>query len=1058
MRHGTDQIQRFEAALNPDNTELHGLHLEDWMKFAYDFAKHVNYFSPQQSDNPVDDWQQFFAEGETLKKLLKSVEEPDGSVTPHMTLFLCFLQLLELPSSRLNGITKRHLDFYYKDILRIEKIPAVMDRAYILFELAKNASGYKVDALVGLDAGKDSTGKKRTYRLEKEIFPSAAKVGMIKNCYNDFDRTDKNGAVQEHYYMKAASVANSVDGMGEDLTAGNPAWYPFGYQHEETGTVALPDARIGFALASSVLLLAEGTRTITIEANLTGQITHAITSAALAGIFDVYLTGEKGWLGPFKPELDSQLGSQKLKLITRLSTDILPVTAYNAAVHGENYTTELPVIRFLLKTQNKTGYGLYKILAGTLNTVRNIQITVDVAEVRNLQLESDTALLNWKKPFYPFTTQPVRSSSFSVYSEEAFSKKWSSMQIRIKWKNTPLSFRTHYTAYDKSFLSTVSKDKYVNVLSGFSYEKADAEFALIRTSHLNKSEYEALETNTNYFVASPYSGIVEADSYFKAGITIRYKEKWEDVQPDIQLFYQESDGSYFSNVLLQDHGYEKGSTGPMRLSLRQSFLHELYPRIYALAISSDDKKTPIPNEPYTPFAEELVLSYSATDSLDINATGTTEFENRSVQLFHEHPFGQMEEHRYLRDKFDITEKEIVLLPRYCRGGEMYLGLENANPLELISLLVQVAEGTENPEAETFLKGENLRWDVLSNNFWHQLSTVDMPVNDTDNFLKSGLVQLTIPEKATTNNTLLPSGYVWLRIKLNKRFDTVCKLLGVHAQAAAVVFENNGNDLSQLSKGLANGTITKLAERVSQIKTITQPYNSFGGQPEESDLHYYRRVSERLRHKNRAITLWDYEHLILQHFPEVYKVKCLNHTDKRGFFSPGNVSLIVIPDTTDKNVFDNYQPRVSRALLNQIRDYIAALTSMHVNVMVENPKYEVVRITVNAKIKEGYDAGNYRLKLVEDITKMLSPWAFSNTTKVDFGMKLHRSQVIHFIEKLAYVDYIEDLKIFKDGVIQDKNCEPSDPRSILVSARNHEVGIPVKSCSVQPTQVSEKCQL
>jgi diaminopimelate epimerase len=52
----------------------------------------------------------------------------------------------------------------------------------------------------------------------------------------------------------------------------------------------------------------------------------------------------------------------------------------------------------------------------------------------------------------------------------------------------------------------------------------------------------------------------------------------------------------------------------------------------------------------------------------------------------------------------------------------------------------------------------------------------------------------------------------------------------------------------------------------------------------------------LRHKNRAITIWDYEHIILQKFPEIHKVKCLNHSkteiknDKEvnSFLSPGNV--------------------------------------------------------------------------------------------------------------------------------------------------------------------------
>ena len=39
----------------------------------------------------------------------------------------------------------------------------------------------------------------------------------------------------------------------------------------------------------------------------------------------------------------------------------------------------------------------------------------------------------------------------------------------------------------------------------------------------------------------------------------------------------------------------------------------------------------------------------------------------------------------------------------------------------------------------------------------------------------------------------------------------------------------------------------------------------------------KRISERLRHKGRAITRFDYERITLEQFPEIWKVKCINHT-------------------------------------------------------------------------------------------------------------------------------------------------------------------------------------
>src|SRR5690606_13831713 len=142
-----------------------------------------------------------------------------------------------------------------------------------------------------------------------------------------------------------------------------------------------------------------------------------------------------------------------------------------------------------------------------------------------------------------------------------------------------------------------------------------------------------------------------------------------------------------------------------------------------------------------------------------------------------------------------------------------------------------------------------------------------------------------------------------------------------SQAVLAEFIGENNHPAHLENGLPAGSISKLIMRVPQIKGVSQPFSSFGGLHEEADTAYYRRVSERLRHKNRAITLWDYEHLILQAYPEVYKIKCLNHTSATSFVSPGDVLLVVVPDIINKNVFDIYEPRLSKNMLDSIQSYI-----------------------------------------------------------------------------------------------------------------------------------------
>ena len=70
----------------------------------------------------------------------------------------------------------------------------------------------------------------------------------------------------------------------------------------------------------------------------------------------------------------------------------------------------------------------------------------------------------------------------------------------------------------------------------------------------------------------------------------------------------------------------------------------------------------IPNEPYTPIAEELTISYNAEETISIKTqflpidkdnplhdeNNADAFESKRIQLFHEHPFGLTEEHNYLK--------------------------------------------------------------------------------------------------------------------------------------------------------------------------------------------------------------------------------------------------------------------------------------------------------------------------------------------------------------------------------------------------------------------------
>lgn len=1085
-REGTEQMQRFLDALNPGSVKLNDFGLEEWMKFAFRFAEHVNYFDVNNFENPSGNWKDFFKNNKELETFLLNVD--DGkNITPHLALFVSFVKLLEFTQNRFNNLTKRHLDFYYKNILQIEKQPATADKVHIIFELAKNSLSEKISKDTGLDAGKDFNGKKLIYKTTNELIANKIKVAQLKSAYNDH----KNSKI------KAADVANSYDGIGGSFPDNDIQWWPFGYfeksdsnsssgvgnnpeAHKLSGFPVLSNAKIGFALSSEILQLQEGLRSIMVTINFSTNLKSVSVNTLLNNI-EVYCSGEKKWLGPFsvQPNVENEKGQvvftsglnadkNKLSLAFQIPKDEEAIANYGSKILGEFIHSKLPVCRFLIKTENTEGHALYRNLVE--KEVTNISVNIDVRGIKSLLLESDIGTLNADKPFYPFGTQPVRKSNFYIDYPELFKKEWKNLDIEIEWKNTPEkvggiltnAFVDLYYAYRTDYLYRANSNNFL--LGMLNLEKLDNDFP----ETLQKRTVEGIQSLQSTFsglIQSPENLIVNSNDHFLASLEIQNKEEWELVINDLVLF-DDDNGVFKTNFNISNSNYETDKNGPVRLSLNQSFLHELFPRIYALAFSSEEKDALIPNEPYTPFVETISLNYSAESSFKPGATKSI-YEANKVALFHEHPFGQTEEHPYLRsqlDFLDIADNKDFLVPTYCKGGELYIGLENVKKLQQVLLLVQVLEGSENPQTESFTSKQKVEWSVLCANEWKILDSNYMISNETDNFLKSGIVKFSIPAEATNTNTLLPERLVWVKAKIHKSFDAVCKTIDIIAQSVLAEFSNNENDLVHLEKGLEAKTISKLIQRVATVKSVNQPFSSFGGKLQESDEVYYRRISERLRHKNRAIAIWDYEHIILQQFTKIHKVKCLNHSKTEiknnktipFFLSSGNVLIVVIPDIVNKNVFDIYQPRVSKATLNAVQNWVNKLNTLHVNAQVINPVYEEVTVDLKVKFYKGFDENFYTKVLNEDIIKLLSPWAFEESASIEFGITLHRSILINYIEKLEYVDYVEDVKLLKGTEINVTNVAPSSPIAILVSAKTHGISTKVKSC-YGTKEIEETCQ-
>lgn len=1060
QRDGFNQTQRFKKALDPSFAPLDDRSTEDLLKLAYRYAAEIKFFdlSANQPESElgaeIHNWEVFFE-----KINSQSIEEIEKSSknNPHFTLFLCFLKLFKFAQNQLNELTQAHLDFYYKKVLQLQIKPESPDRVHLIFELAKNAKEQMILKGTRFNAGKDESGIPMEYVAEEDTIINKATVELLRTVR------------RENNFIHFASVTNSGDGMGEEPIENGNSWSAFGHSD-------LPISTPGFALASPILDLKEGTRKVIINFNLSSLEDLESISEDIKNSFDIFASGEEDWLGAFALDKESSIKKVKgttnnflLQLIFIIPNEEDAVVPFESETLTGDFNSTAPMLRILLNNPN-----VYTLLENS--TLTSIKIETEVTGVNTLWLENDFGKLDPAKPFKPFGAAPKKNANFYIGSPEAFTKKLLSFKLNMRWQNLPTNFAAHYNQYNHPLKNIENKDfkGKLQILSGNNWNKAyDFDWFNQSLTNPEKNVFIDFLENDEEKVEEKKRGFRLSKNSKKSNPRYQQSHLRSVKKREIVRFFEDGTerkkptrkkkrrSTWIRNKKARRRRKRKfklstlQKDGFIRLVLRQDFGHSQFTSLYAIAIAKkvEDDKIVLPKEPYTPTLESIFLDYHATtDEVKLNSSvaNKTNFEDREIQFFHLHPFGHSEEHPYLKQEIPfLNNQSITIFPKRTFQGEFYIGLKNIEPNQSLSLLFQMDEGSANPELEK----QNIEWSILAHNHWKALDENHLLTDHTNQLLTSGIVKLILPKEATDDNTLLDEDHYWLRLAIKENSTATAKFIGIHTQSLQIVFEDQDNNPLHLETALPPKTITKMVNRLPSVKKVMQPYDSFGGNTEEDSSQFYTRISERLRHKNRAVSIWDYEHLVMEKFPEIYKVKCLNHTSAAKEFSPGNVYIIVIPNLKNRNTSNVLKPKVSSNQLLAIENYLNKKCSMFTNVAVQNPDYEEVILEFEVAFHKTLEFGFYKKQLNEDIKKFLTPWAFEEGRDIHFGGQIHKSILIHFIDGLEYVDFVTNFNLYhkdKNGIKSHKLevIETSTSKAILVSTDDH---------TITQAQVNTVCQ-
>ncbi len=716
--------------------------------------------------------------------------------------------------------------------------------------------------------------------------------------------------------------------------------------------------------------------------------------------------------------------------------------------------------------------------------------------LKKLVLQNETGLLPADKPFDPFTLYPGLGKSFYIGSDEVFNKPLSKLAVHIKNTQDPeiviadepdpvitLNIARAAAAANRSFKYSVS------LLTGKHWDQLYTEkpyWEFLRYQLVQNLLNHAVIKEDGSFATSPFTTErepLQAVTEFKPDTSkgfIRISnlqtipvngnipaiQLSQDMAPQLQI--KEISVSYYSELTVLDPEIDQ-------------FFH-VYPFGVAeifignadrLTLESMDATAPISAKPVSHLQSRPNSLFNNLDQakdyllIDADAALLPQFSYLSPNAVYTSVYsgipGQIPpvkpKPRKAWEPKDIMETlvaEASGIRQTLQGGHnqysgdlqeegmLFIGLEKLQPLDTLSLLFQFAEGSAADEDND---PPEIHWSYLTYNEWRPLKAENLISDGTYGFQTTGIVKIEVPEDSTDHNSIITDGLRWFCASVTEHAERIPMLINIVAQAVEAQFRDNSNDPSHFDIALPAGSIGKLAVTVAQVGKIEQPFASFDGKHAEIGQEFYTRVSERLRHKARAITPWDYEHLVLDRFPSIYKVKCITHTDPNCLcrspiaasantgdnasnccgpqIAPGHVLIVPIANLKNRNAANPLQPKTSRRTLLEIENYLGKRTSPFVKVHAKNPVYEQVLVFFRVRFIAGSDKGYYLKKLNDEIVHYLTPWAFDENAEVSFAQKIYASAIINFIEERSYVDFISDFLMF---VCLDECC-PAEPEPV-----------------------------
>ncbi|MES2004841.1 MAG: hypothetical protein V4450_10000 [Bacteroidota bacterium] len=992
---------------------------------------------------------------------------------PHMGLLIAFFELYTLLKKEINVLPKKHLDYYYHDILGLGYKSANPDRVYIQAEINPSIDKTIIEKGDVLLLDRPGITENNLFLADADTVITKAKIRQMFSVYiSELVKLTSKTDDHIHIYEQQVFVAENPVTQPSDHISQKPglrAWPLMGEDQEDISLdeMTMQPADIGFVIASPLLYAKDGKRSFNVKLYLSAasfrrfrqyaldyaQVseTHPriVMHSMLKESFYLHVSGAEDWIRIYKYNINCSIEEDTDQCIDihfeLMASD--PATAkYNPSVHGNSYETELPLL--WLKLNNSSFYNPYTFFKGII--LERIAIRLSVTESRQLKLRNNIGEISMVNPFQLFGPQPAMGSYLDLKNTNIFNKYIKDFSVKFHWFDLP-NEKGGFEAYYAGYPNNIKNDSFV-----------------ISLSALNEGLfYPQPEEQQRFSLFAKKTDASEKGTLSKATLLN---------QIDFLKVRFENTLSLDAEENITETNFKEGAIRFELVSPPDAFgsrvFTGLFPKVVMHNARRFVKKVPIPNQPYIPVLKNITIDYELEHSESLSSVHRENSLDNGIFLWHKEPFG------YQKVYPGKSMESFQLLREIPYQSNLLLGLESVIPGELLSLLFKFEENNFNPF--NYIP-EKIEWSVLDDNTWVIIPESDVLLDETSNFIKTGMVVLRLPEVSDKTNTILPSSLYWLKASCNNRGDIRSKTTAVFAQVFAATRQLTKEDeITEDALFLDPGTLSRFQKKNSQILNLFQPFASVNGKTKETGKQFYTRVSELLRHKNRAITATDISQLVLEAFPKILKVKCFETEINGQSILPGvDILVVVILNQQNKQLSMQEYPKVDLSGLFSIKQYLSGIVSPYTTVEVVNPVYEKIKIVCSVVFSSETEAHAVRQsktkesqgillqKLNRDIKQWLSPWLYNPGENINTEGKIYLSEVLNFIKRCPYVSYVTGFSVLhfyqvydvKTGDFYDRVLDSSVrkteylkaslPHALLVSSSEHSITVLDKPHYVEP---------